>query len=120
MTNRQHAEIPVEMSVISEHPICTGFHRLTGYQRDPQDRGVTYSNDYFLLQNRVSFVGSEFSGSHCRLCMPYYTFTGFHRLTHMYKKKYQVFHLKEYLSLLAITQHIFSCSENSGTPLNFV
>ena len=27
--------------MISEHPISTGFRRLTGYQRDPQDRGFT-------------------------------------------------------------------------------
>ena len=30
-----------QMSVISRHPISTGFRRLTGYQRDPWDRGVT-------------------------------------------------------------------------------
>ena len=26
--------------MISEDPISTGFHGLTGCQRDPQDRGV--------------------------------------------------------------------------------
>ena len=27
--------------MISGHPIFIGFHRLTGCQRDPRDRGVT-------------------------------------------------------------------------------
>ena len=31
-----------QMSVISGHPIFTGFRKLTGYQQDPQDKGVTY------------------------------------------------------------------------------
>ena len=31
-----------QMSVISGHPIFTGFRRLTGCQRDPRDRGVTH------------------------------------------------------------------------------
>ena len=30
-----------QMSVISGHPISTGFRRLMGCQRDPRDRGVT-------------------------------------------------------------------------------
>ena len=30
-----------QMSVISGHPIFTGFYELTGCQRDPRDRGVT-------------------------------------------------------------------------------
>ena len=30
-----------QMSVISGHPISTGFRRLTGCQRDPRDRGFT-------------------------------------------------------------------------------
>ena len=29
------------VSVISGHPIFIGFCRLTGYQRDPWDRGIT-------------------------------------------------------------------------------
>ena len=29
------------VSVISEHPIFTGFHGLTGCQPDPRDKGVT-------------------------------------------------------------------------------
>ena len=32
------------VSVISGHPIFTGFRRLTGYQWDPRDRGVTQAN----------------------------------------------------------------------------
>ena len=55
---------------------------------------MSYSNDYFPLQNHVSFMRSEFSGSHRRLRTPSYTFTGFHHWTHMYNKKYQVFHLR--------------------------
>ena len=85
-----------------------------------QTHQMSYSNDYFLLQNYVSFVGSEFSGSHRRLRTPSYNFTSFHRWTHVYNQKYQIFHLRGYLSLLTITRHIFSCSLNSGTPLNFV
>ena len=81
---------------------------------------MSYSNDYFLLQNHVSFVGNKFSGSHCKLCTSSYIFTGFHHLIHMYNKKYQVFHLRGYISLLVITRHIFSCSVNSETPLNFI
>ena len=30
-----------QMSVISGHPIFTGFRKFMGCQRDPQDRGVT-------------------------------------------------------------------------------
>ena len=56
------------------------------------------------------FVGSKFSGSHRRLRKPSYTFTGFHRLTHMYNQKYRGFHLRRYISLLVITRHIFSFS----------
>ena len=39
-----------QMSVISGHPIFTGFRRVTGCQRDPQDRGVTH------IIYEVSFV----------------------------------------------------------------
>ena len=73
-----------------------------------------------LLTKHVSFWASEFSRSHRRLRTPSYTFMGFHRWTHMYNKKYQVFHPRGYLSLLATTRHKFSCFVNSGTPLNFV
>ena len=73
-----------------------------------------------LLTKHVSFQASEFSGSHHRLRTPSYTFTGFHRLTHMYNQKYRVFHPRGYLSLLATTRHKLSCSENGGTPLNFI
>ena len=38
----------------------------------------------------------------------------------MYNQKYRVFHPRGYLSILATTGHKFSCSTNSGTPLNFV
>ena len=62
----------------------------------------------------------EFSGSHLRLRTTSYTFTGLHRWTHIYNQKYRVFHPREYLTLLATTQHKFSCSTNSRTPLNFV
>ena len=55
------------------------------------------------------FVGSEFSRSHRRLRTPSYTFTGF-CWTHMYNQKYRGFHLRGYLSVLAIAQHIFSFS----------
>ena len=34
------------VSVISGHPISTSFCRLTGYQRDPRDRGVTEYRSY--------------------------------------------------------------------------
>ena len=56
------------------------------------------------------FVSSEFSGSHHRLHAPSYTFTRFHHWTHMYNQKYRGFIPKMYLSLLAITRHIFSFS----------
>ena len=56
------------------------------------------------------FVGSEFLGSHFRLRTLSYTFTSFHSWTHMYNQKYRGFHPMGYLSLLAITQHIFSFS----------
>ena len=45
---------------------------------------------------------------------------GFHRWTHIYNKKYRGFHPRGYLFLLVITRYKFSCSTNSGTPLNFV
>ena len=56
------------------------------------------------------FVGREFPGSHRKLYTPSYTFIGFYRWTHMYNKKYRGFHPTGYLSLLAITRHIFSSS----------
>ena len=55
-------------------------------------------------------MGREFLGSHRRLCKPLYTFTGFHRWTQMYNQKYRGFYSRGYLSLLAITRHIFSLS----------
>ena len=36
------------MSVISGHMIFTGFRKLTGCQRDPRDRGVTYMNFSYM------------------------------------------------------------------------
>ena len=39
--------------MISGHPIFTGFRRLTGCQRDPRDRGVTYY--HFEIQNQRVF-----------------------------------------------------------------
>ena len=54
------------------------------------------------------FVGSEFSRFLRRLRTPSNTFTNFHRWIHMYNQKYQIFHPKGYLSLLAIPDtHIF-------------
>ena len=73
-----------------------------------------------LLTKHVSFWVGEFSGSHCRLCTPSYTFTGFHHWTHMYNQKYRSFHPMGYLSLLATTRHKFLCSTDSGTSLNFI
>ena len=59
---------------------------------------------YSLVFYQVScvFVGSEFSGSHRRLCMPSDTFANFHLWIHMYNQEYRVFHPRGYLSLLAI------------------
>ena len=48
------------------------------------------------------FMGSEFSGSHCRLNTPSDTFVNFHRWIHMSNQEYQVFHPMGYISLLAI------------------
>ena len=73
-----------------------------------------------LLTKHVSFWVGEFSRSRRKFYTHSYTFTGFHCWTHMYNTKYQGFHPREYLSLLATTRHEFSCSTNSGTPLNFV
>ena len=41
--------------MISGHPIFTGFHRLTGYQRDPQDRGVTI---YSSHNSNIKYINS--------------------------------------------------------------
>ena len=48
------------------------------------------------------FVGSEFPRSHRKLHMPSDTFANFHRWIHMSNQEYRVFHLRGYLSLLAI------------------
>ena len=48
------------------------------------------------------FVGSQFPGSLHRLHMPSDTFTNIHHWIHMSNSKYQVFHQRGYLSLLAI------------------
>ena len=69
-----------------------------------------FTSMIIYIQNHVSFFGSEFSGSHCRLRTSFYTFTGFHRWTHMYNQIYRGFHWRGYLSLFAITRHIFSFS----------
>ena len=68
------------------------------------------------------FVGSEFPGSHRRLCMPSDTFANFHHWIHMSNQEYLVFHPRGYLSLLAIPNtHIFhfifllcNCETNFG------
>ena len=38
--------------VASSYPAPTGFRRLTGFQRDPWDRGVTIIITYNLLMGR--------------------------------------------------------------------
>ena len=49
-------------------------------------------------------MGNEFSGSHSRLCMPSNTFLTF---TVGECEPVRIFHPREYLALLAITQHKF-------------
>ena len=46
------------VSVISGHPLSTGFHGLTGCQRDPRNRGVSikfyiFLNSMFLLNKII-------------------------------------------------------------------
>ena len=54
------------------------------------------------------FVCSKNPGSHRRLRMPSDTFANFHHWIHMSNQEYRVFHLRGYLSLLAIPNtHIF-------------
>ena len=68
-----------------------------------------YTSMIICIQNSCVFLWvANFSGSHRRLRTPSYTFMGFHRWIHMYKKKYWVFHSRGYLSLLAFIRHIFS------------
>ena len=48
--------------MISRHPIFTGFHKLTGCQRDSRDRGVTlgirvYGLGFFFIMFRFSSFG---------------------------------------------------------------
>ena len=83
---------------------------------------MLHLNDHLYTKLMCLFVGSEFLGSHRRLCPPSNTFTGFHRWTHMYNQKYRVFHLKGYLSLLVFTRHIFSfsCIQPCATLLDIV
>ena len=57
-----------------------------------QNFWMSYSNDLFFYKT-VSFMGSDCSGSHWRLCKPSYNFTGFHRLKRI-NHIYRVFHLK--------------------------
>ena len=52
-------------------------------------------------------MGSEFPGSHCRLCIPFDTFANFHRWIHMSNQGYRVSHPRGYLSLLAIHTRFF-------------
>ena len=47
-------------------------------------------------------MGSEFPGSHCRLHIPFDTFANFHHWILMSNQEYRVFHLRGYLSFLAI------------------
>ena len=72
-------------------------------------------SDY--LQNHLSFVGSEFLGSHHRLRMPFYTFWNF--TTRVYEPV-QVFHPRKCLALLANTRQKFFTFYNSVTLLIFV
>ena len=43
------------MSVISGHPIFTGFRKLIGCQRDPRDRGVTDRINFFFFFGKFVF-----------------------------------------------------------------
>ena len=76
----------------------------------PKAFWMLHLNDHLYSKPCVFLVDSEFSESHCRLCTPSYTFTSFHHWTHMDNQKYRGFQPRGYLSLLAITRHIFSFS----------
>ena len=49
------------VSVISGHPVTTGFRELTGCQRDPRDRGVTLLA--YVLDNFINTRLSIFNPS---------------------------------------------------------
>ena len=70
----------------------------------------------------MSFLGNGFLGSHCRLRMPSYTFTGFHRWKHMYNQKYQVFHPRGVSIPVCYysTQVFFINLFNHATLLDFI
>ena len=62
----------------------------------------------YFYQVPCVFVGSEFLGSHRKLHTPSDTFANFHCWIHMSNQEYLIFHLRGYLSLLAIPNtHIF-------------
>ena len=49
---------------------------------------MPYSNYHFFYKTMCLLSGREFSGSHCRLRTPFYTFTSFHhwkRINHIYR-----------------------------------
>ena len=77
-----------------------------------------YTPMIICIQTHVSFVGNKFSGSHRKVCTPsdtFWTFTiGVFELV-------RVFHPRENLALLAITQYkFFSISCNCTIMLDFV
>ena len=57
----------------------------------------------------MCFVGNRFSGSHRKISHDFLHFYEFSPIRIMYNHKYQVFHPREYLSLLAITHQKFFC-----------
>ena len=66
-----------------------------------------YISMIIYIQNHVSFFGSEFLGSHRRLRTSFYTFTGFHRWTHMYNQIYRGFHSRGYYPYLLLPDTYF-------------
>ena len=41
--------------MISEHPISTGLRGLTGCQREPQDKGVTYFKEEITIKFIIKY-----------------------------------------------------------------
>ena len=81
--------------------VIDGLHPMIIYK---QNLFVYKPKVFWILQNHMFFVGSEFLGSYRRLRTSFNTFWTF--IVRMFEPIW-VFHLREYLTLLTITRHKF-------------
>ena len=83
------------------------FTKQISFFYKPNSFWMIHLNDHFTFKTMYLFVCSEFLVSHRSLCKLKH-FYGLLPLGIMFDHNWWVFHPREFLSLLADTQHIFS------------